>query len=317
MLSVSVKSKIQETANIVSLELVNTQPGPLPAFTAGAHIDVHLPNGLMRQYSLCNAPTETHRYQIAVLKEPASRGGSQAVHELIKPGDTLHIGEPKNLFPLNTTATTSLLFAGGIGVTPMLAMAETLAQQGANFQLHYCARSQAHAAFIPRIQAAPYAKQAHCHFDDGSPQQKLDAVSTLGKPEAGVHIYVCGPQGFMDYILNTAEGLGWPAEQLHKEYFSAAPIETAGDKPFTIEIKSTGERIEVPADKSAAAALEEAGHFVPLSCEQGICGACLTNVLAGEPEHRDQFLTDEEQASNTQFTPCCSRAKSECLVLDL
>jgi len=314
-MNVFIKSKKTEADDIVSLDLVPAQDLTLPTFEAGAHIDVHLPNGLIRQYSLCNPPSETHRYQIAILKDPASRGGSVAVHSLLHEGDEIEISAPRNLFPLHSQATNTLLFAGGIGITPILAMAETLHNSGKDFEMHYCARSQNRAAFVQRIKSSGFADKVKFHFDDQN--QVIDLKNTLKNPSIGTHIYVCGPTGFMNFIINYATILNWPHEQVHKEYFAAEPINKSHDDAFDIEIKSTGKVIKISSNQSILEALEEEDIFLPVSCEQGICGTCVTGVLDGIPEHRDVFLTDAEKSANDKFTPCCSRSKSARLVLDL
>lgn len=317
MIEVLVIARDNPAQDICSFELARADGAPLPAFEAGAHIDVHLPGGLIRQYSLCNPPWEQQRYLIGVLKDPASRGGSQAMHEQIQVGQTLSISEPRNLFALDESAQRSLLFAGGIGITPILCMAERLQQLGAEFELHYCARSIERAAFIERLHASPFADRVQLHFDDGAAEQRLDATALLANPDPGTHLYVCGPGGFMAHVLDTAKARGWPDERAHREYFAAAPSNHDNDGSFAVQIASSGRIIQIPADKSVAEALEASGIEIQLSCEQGICGTCLTGVLAGEPEHRDLYLTEDEQARNDQFTPCCSRAKSPLLVLDL
>jgi vanillate O-demethylase ferredoxin subunit len=316
-LLVRVARKHTEALDICSLDLVAEPGHSLPAFSAGAHIDVALPNGLVRQYSLCNPPGETGRYQIAVLRDAASRGGSQAVHEAVAEGATLHISAPKNHFPLATDAAHHLLLAGGIGITPLLAMAERLSSQGECFELHHCIRSRDRTPFLERVAASAFARRTHHHFDDGDAAQKLDIAATLQRAPAGTHLYVCGPQGFMDAVLNIGRAQGWPEERLHREYFAGAPVDHANDGSFELEIASSGRVIPVRADQSALAALLEAGLDIPMSCEQGVCGTCLTRVKAGTPDHRDQYLTPEEQAANDQFLPCCSRASSARLVLDM
>ncbi|AHL74357.1 Vanillate O-demethylase oxidoreductase [Stutzerimonas stutzeri] len=317
MIEVIVSKKCSVAEGICSFELIGVE-GPLPAFEPGAHIDVHVAPGVIRQYSLCNDPAESHRYVIGVLNEPASRGGSRGLHEGIKVGDRLHIGEPRNLFALDPTATRHLLFAGGIGVTPILSMAWRLHAMGAEFEMHYCSRSKTHAAFVDAIEAAPFADRVQFHFDNEPAQQKLDAKAVLSEAAAGTHVYVCGPSGFMDHVLDTARQQGWADGVLHREYFVApTATDTGTDKPFELELKRSGLVVQVPAELTALQVLEAAGVAVESSCEQGICGACLTPVLEGEPEHRDQFLTDAERARNDQFTPCCSRAQSARLVLDL
>lgn len=316
-LQVRVARKRTEAQDICSLELVALDGAALPAFTAGAHIDVHLPNGLQRQYSLCNAPSERHRYVIGVLRDAASRGGSAAVHDLVAEGSTLTISAPRNLFALADTAPHHLLLAGGIGITPMLAMAEQLAATGQSFALHHCSRSRERTAFVNRLSAAPFAAHSHHHFDDGDAAQKLDITATLANAPAGTHLYVCGPQGFMDAVLNAGLAAGWPEERLHREYFGAAPVDHSQDGSFELEIASTGKVIKVLPDQTALAALHAAGIDIPMSCEQGVCGTCLTRIKAGTPDHRDQYLEPDEQAANDQFLPCCSRASSARLVLDL
>ncbi|MEF9673509.1 PDR/VanB family oxidoreductase [Pseudomonas sp. PCH446] len=316
MIEVRVVSRHNEALDICSYELASVDEQALPAFSAGAHIDVHLPGGLVRQYSLCNHPEERHRYLIGVLKDPSSRGGSRVMHEQIEPGTQLSISEPRNLFPLVHEARRSLLFAGGIGITPILCMAERLAHSGADFELHYCARSRDRAAFVERLQHAPFAERVFLHFDQ-EPETALDAAKVLATPEHDTHVYVCGPGGFMQHVLDTAKVAGWQEPCLHREYFAAAPIDTGADDRFSIKLASSGQLFEVPADKSVVQVLQDNGIEIAISCEQGICGTCLTRVLEGVPEHRDLFLTEDEQAANDQFTPCCSRSKTPLLVLDL
>jgi vanillate O-demethylase ferredoxin subunit len=316
-LTVRVARKHTVALDICSLDLVATDGGALPAFDAGAHVDVHLPGGLVRQYSLCNPPGETQRYQIAVLRDAASRGGSQAVHDAVPEGATLRISAPKNHFPIAAGAPHHLLLAGGIGITPLLAMAEQLTLQGQPFELHHCTRSRERTPFVEQMAASAFASRVQHHFDDGDAAQKLDIAATLRAAPAGTHLYVCGPQGFMDAVLAAGRAAGWPEERLHREYFAAAPVDHSNDGSFELEIASSGRVIPVRADQSALAALLAAGFDIPMSCEQGVCGTCLTRVKAGTPEHHDQYLTPEEQAANDQFLPCCSRAKSPRLVLDL
>lgn len=316
MIEVQVAARHNEALDICSYELIRVDGQPLPAFTAGAHIDVHLPGGVIRQYSLCNHPEERHRYLIGVLKDPASRGGSSSLHEQIQPGARLFISEPRNLFPLALQARRHLLFAGGIGITPILAMAEHLAQNGAAFELHYCARSLERAAFVERLRQAPYADRVFLHFDE-APETALDTARVLAAPSEDVHLYVCGPGGFMQHVLDTARAQGWQDACLHREYFAAAPTDTRADGSFAVKLASSGQVFEIPKDRSVVQVLESHGIEIPISCEQGVCGTCLTRVLEGVPDHRDMFLTEAEQACNDQFTPCCSRSKTPLLVLDL
>lgn len=315
-LQVRVQRKSQEAEGIVALELVSADGRPLPGFGAGSHIDVNLPNGLVRQYSLCNSAAERHRYRIAVLREPSSRGGSAAVHDLVKEGDVLTISAPRNHFPLHD-APRSLLLAGGIGVTPILCMAQRLATWGADFEMHYCTRSPARTAFREEIAASGFADKVHLHHDDGAEAQKLRVAELLATPEPGTQIYVCGPGGFIDHVVNTAKANGWPAQQIHLEYFAAAAQDTSGDQPFEVKLTSSGQTYRIPKDQTIVQALRAEGVEIMVSCEQGVCGTCITRVLEGVPDHRDCYLTDDERAANDQFTPCCSRSKTPLLVLDL
>jgi vanillate O-demethylase ferredoxin subunit len=316
-LRVRVADKAVIAEGICRFELVTAGDEALPAFTAGAHIDVHLPGGLVRQYSLCNSPADRGRYQVAVLREPASRGGSVAMHEAVNQGDVITIGAPRNSFPLAEAAASHLLLAGGIGVTPMLAMAEALRLRDQPFRLHYAARSAARMAFRESLSAGPLAPHTALHLDDGPPAQRLDLGRLLADPPPGEHLYVCGPQGFIEAVLGGARAAGWRQEQLHCEYFGAAPQDATGDRAFELRLARSGRVVQVPAGISAAQALNAAGVFVATSCEQGICGTCLTPVLAGVCEHRDQYLEPDEQAAHDQFLPCCSRAQGDHLVIDL
>jgi vanillate O-demethylase ferredoxin subunit len=319
LLEVTVVRKASEAEDICSFELARTDGQPLPPFSAGAHIDVHVGDGLVRQYSLCNPPHERQRYVIGVLRDAASRGGSRVLHDTVHEGGRLRISAPKNLFPL-AEARRSVLLAGGIGVTPLLAMAESLAARGADFTLHYCSRSLERTAFRERLAQAAYADRVQFHYDSGPAEQRLDLAALLAAPDAQTHIYVCGPGGFISYVTETAKALGWPERQVHYEYFAApaAPAaEEGGDQPFQVKLARSGATVTVPAGRSVTAVLAEHGVQIPVACEQGVCGTCVTRVLQGEPDHRDVYLTDEERAGEGLFTPCCSRAKGAQLVLDL
>jgi vanillate O-demethylase ferredoxin subunit len=308
--------KIKEAEDIVSFELVRADGTPLPPFSAGSHVDVQVNKNITRQYSLCNDPTEEHRYVIGVLRDPNSRGGSVAMHDTVNQGDLIQISAPKNHFPL-VHAKRSLLFAGGIGVTPILCMAERLARSGADFEMHYCTRSVERTAFLDRIKTSTFADSVYFHFDAGSLEQRLDLSRLLNKPEPDTQIYVCGPIGFIEHVVNTAKTLGWTGEAIHLEYFSAVPQDTSKDTEFEVQVASTGKVYTIPADRTVVQVLEENGIDIPISCEQGVCGTCITRVLSGTPNHRDAYFTDEEHALNDQFTPCCSRANTKMLVLDL
>ncbi|MBN4667312.1 oxidoreductase [Pandoraea nosoerga] len=301
--------------DICEFEFVSIDGSALPAFTAGAHIDVHLGGALVRQYSLCNAPGETHRYCVGVLRDPASRGGSVAMHALAA-GAEVEISEPRNHFPLAPQATHSILLAGGIGVTPILCMAQSLAASGASFEVHYCTREPARTAFRDRFAQADLAARTRLYFDSEGERADLDAI--LAQPSGGKHLYVCGPAGFIEAVLARADAAQWPEGNVHREYFAApAHADTDGDRPFQVKLHSSGRVIDVAAGETIVAALAAQGVQVQTSCEQGVCGTCLTRVIDGTPDHRDVYLTDEERAANDQILPCCSRSRSAMLVLDL
>lgn len=317
MIETVILKKTLEAEGICSFELAAADGSPLPPFEPGAHIDVEPRAGVRRQYSLCAESTQAGRYLIAVLRESASRGGSAAMHEL-RVGDRLRVGVPRNLFPLVSNAQRHLLMAGGIGITPLLAMAEHLALANRNYRLHYCARSAARMAFSERIRSGPAAKHACLHLDDGAADQTMDLDRDLGTPEPGAHVYVCGPAGFMEWVLSGARARGWPEDQLHREYFAAAPTtQVERDAAFNVQIGYNGPIYSIPAGVSVVEALATHGLDIPVSCEQGVCGTCLTRILDGQPDHRDSFLTEAERSLNDRFTPCCSRARTQRLVLDL
>lgn len=314
-IAVKVVGKVREAEDIVSFELERIDGQPLPPFSAGAHIDVQVTPDIVRQYSLCNQANETHRYLIAVLREPASRGGSVAMHDQVGVGDVLTISEPKNHFPM-VQAPHSVLFAGGIGVTPILCMAERLSNTGAAFEMHYAARAPERMAFRKRIEASPFSSQVQQYFDS-IPQRKLDVGQILTQAPANAAIYVCGPAGFIDHVMTVAQECGVASDRIHTEYFGAVQQHHADDGSFEVQLASSGATFSVPPEKSVLQVLLDHGVDVPYSCEQGVCGTCVTRVLQGTPEHRDFFLSDEERAENDQFMPCCSRAKGGRLVIDL
>ncbi|MCE4061119.1 PDR/VanB family oxidoreductase [Pandoraea sputorum] len=316
-MKVRLANKRDVATDICEFELVSADGSALPPFTAGAHIDVHVADGLIRQYSLCNAPGETHRYCVGVLRDPQSRGGSVGMHALTV-GTDIEISAPRNHFPLADGAKHSILLAGGIGVTPILCMAEALAASGASFEVHYCTREPARTAFRDRFASVGIADKTQFYFDSEGARADLDAI--LAQPSGGKHLYVCGPAGFIDAVLTRAEAAQWPEGNVHREYFAApvsANTDGEGDQPFQVKLHSSGRVIDVKAGETIVAALAAQGVEVQMSCEQGVCGTCLTRVVDGTPEHRDVYLTDDERAANDQILPCCSRSKSPVLVLDL
>lgn len=317
-LTVRVSARRQEARDIAGFDLVSIDGGTLPPFTAGSHIYVEAAPGVIRQYSLCNSPSERHRYQIAVLRESNSRGGSIAVHKRLLEGSTLRISAPKNQFPLDPTAKHSILLGGGIGVTPLISMAEILAANDASFEMHYCVRSRERAAFVSRLSVPPLVQHVCVHFDDGGEAQRLDLRDLLTRSSDATHLYICGPEGFMEWIAAETRLLEWPSAQLHREYF-AAPLQpnASARGSFKVRVASTGMEFEIPPERSVVQILGDAGIVIPTFCEQGVCGTCLTRVIEGTPQHCDAYLSEAERARNDAFIPCCSRALSDCLVLDL
>jgi vanillate O-demethylase ferredoxin subunit len=296
---------------VVLLTLAHADGIALPAFSAGAHIDLHLTEDLIRPYSLCGDPQDRQHYQLGILKDGNSQGGSLAVHAL-REGDTITVSEPRNLFTLDEGAGHSLLIGGGIGITPMLAMAAELHAAGRSFTLHYCARSREQAAFVAQLESARYAGQVHLHFSD---QQRLNLDAVLSDVPPNTHVYVCGPTRLMDAVNAGAKRLGYAAENVHQECFSAE-VQTGG-AAFDVVAATSGITVQVREDQTIVEALAQAGLKVNVSCKQGICGSCLTDVLEGEPDHRDSYLTDEEKADGDQILLCCSRSKCGRLVIDL
>lgn len=316
-LTVRVAARVRETADVMRFELVAADGSELPPFTAGAHIEVYLKRGMVRRYSLCNNPRERGRYVIAVLRAARSRGGSAMMHKQLREGDLLEISAPCNHFEMAPGAGESLLLAGGIGITPLLAMAEHLADRGAPFRLHYRSRSRAAMAFAGYLERSRYAGQVALHFSDGPPEQLMDLHALLAEPSPARHLYVCGPKGFMDTVLATAARLGWDKANLHREYFAGEVIAGSGDQPFQVRAARSGRIVPIASGQTVLQGLAGAGIAVPHSCEQGVCGTCMTSVLAGEPEHRDLYLSDEQRARNDCFLPCCSRSRTPLLVLDI
>ena len=314
-LKVRVYAIAREADDICSFELVHPDGAPLPSFEAGAHIDVRVDVGLLRQYSLCNDPSETHRYLIAVLNEAEGRGGSKALHETIEVGGELTISAPRNHFALaGREANFHLLLAGGIGVTPMMAMIHELEARGADYLLHYCTRAPEKTAFIDRLQPRIDAGRVLIHHDGGDPAEGLDVRATLEPFTPGMHCYVCGPPGFMSAAMDAVGA--WPPHAVHREYFtSPEQDEERINAPFEVKLSSTGVVLDVPADRSIVDVLRAHGLEIETSCEDGYCGTCMTRYLEGEPEHRDTVLDDGDRKKYVMI--CCARAAGAPLVLDL
>lgn len=311
-MDVLISKRENAATDIISLELEAENGARLPAFEAGAHVDVLIKSGLVRQYSLTGDPSERFRYRLGILLDNQSRGGSSEIHTAFKAGDLIQIGRPRNNFPIKPAAHT-ILFAGGIGITPMLSMAYALEAQGASWELHYCGRSRDRLAF--QNEMTRFGNKVNTHIDSESNDQALDINDVLHIVANDRHLYVCGPSGFMDFITDAAHNNGWQAQCIHLERFGAE-LDTDGDT-FTVVAQQSGRRFEVNPGETINQKLAANGIDVPVSCQSGVCGTCLTKVLEGVPDHRDFVQTDYEKASNEKITVCCSRSKTSILVLDV
>lgn len=281
-----------------------------PPFTAGAHVDVHLPNGLVRQYSLCNPQHDRQRYVVGIKRDPASRGGSSYAHEQLKVGALLQLGAPRNHFALREDAPHSVLIAGGIGVTPIACMAQRLHAIGASFEVHYSVRRREEAAFLD-VLAGP---GLHLHVDAEQGGAPLPLQRIVAAVPATAHLYCCGPAPMLDAFESACAGR--PAGHVHLERF-AANARPAAEGGFVVQLARSGRSVHVPAGCTILEALRQQGVQVQASCEQGICGSCETRVLGGRPEHRDALLSDQEKQANQVMMVCCSGSRDPVLVLDL
>jgi ferredoxin-NADP reductase len=309
VLEVVEKTAVAE--DVVTLTLASPDGARLRDWAPGAHVDLVLDNGLTRQYSLCGDRWDPFSYTVGVLREPAGRGGSAHVHDVLRPGDRVGVGGPRNNFPL-VPAQRYLFVAGGIGITPVLPMLHTAALLGADWRLLYGGRRRASMAFLDRLAAYGDRVQVVPQDEFGL----LDLPAFLGEPDAGTRVYACGPAPLLA-ALETACA-GWPPHALRTERFVAdelgAPARTT---PFAVELARTGTTVTVAPGASVLEAVGAAGVEVLSSCRQGTCGTCETTVLAGRPDHRDSILDDDERAAGDCMYPCVSRSLDDRLVLDL
>ena len=316
-LTLRVESIRVETEEIKSFRLVPINRKPLPAFTPGGHLSLQLPDGLTRQYSLCNGPGDKSAYHIAVKREPDSRGGSRVLHERVAEGDALQVMAPRNHFPIERSAKHHLLLAGGIGITPLLSMARHLQASGSSFELQYFTRGIKFAAFHEVLSQPEFSGKVNFHYALDPQSLRIYLHSLLRQRPDGGHLYACGPRPFMDLVEDIA-AVAWPAEAIHMEFFAADPLASSGPRqPFEIMLARTRASYTVPAEKTILQVLAEHGVRVLNSCEQGVCGTCVTGVLEGTPDHRDAFLSERERKACDKMMLCVSRASSERLVLDL
>lgn len=316
-LEVVVRHVRSETSEVRSFVLEPKADESLPPFEAGAHLDVFPVPGVTRQYSLVNDPSDGRRYVIGVKREQNGRGGSSAMHTALQEGSTIRVSRPKNNFGLRQNAGRSILLAGGIGVTPLLSMSQALSARGADFYLHYFARTNGELPFRRLIAESAWSKRVAYHFGLVPPLLNEVLEEILRGPGPDDVIYLCGPSPFMDVVKSSAEALDWSPESIVLEHFSAEPPKLSpGADEFVVRLAKRGMEFVVPSDKTIIDVLREAGVEVKTSCEQGVCGTCVTPVLEGEPEHNDLYLSDEEHESGL-MTPCVSRSRSKLLVLDI
>ncbi|PSJ64201.1 Rieske 2Fe-2S domain-containing protein [Pseudaminobacter soli (ex Li et al. 2025)] len=312
-LRVQVARKWQAADGIAGFEL-KPLSGLLPTFQPGAHIDVHMPNGEIRQYSIANGPGESDRYVIGVKLERDSKGGSVCMHESVREGDVLAISEPRNNFPLRRDAVKTIFVAGGIGVTPLLAMAQALHHQELAHEFHYFTQGESQLAFRDRLDGLKGTLVPHLGLDPEATGAKLREILSVYK--FGMHLYLCGPGPMLETARKIAAEAGWPEGAVHFEYFkNTNKIDDSSS--FEVALARSCMTLKVPAGKTILEVMREAGIDMPSSCEQGACGTCLATVIEGEPDHQDVYLNDAERKSGTKIMTCVSRAKSARLVLDL
>ncbi len=286
--------------------------GPaLPEFSAGSHLSLRVPNGMVRKYSLCNDPAERDRYVIAVLREPKGRGGSVSFVDQAKDGDEIMTAAPRNDFPLVASPAGYTFIAGGIGITPIMSMIRQLKRTGGGkFKLYYCTRSKDATAFREEFSKPEFRGQVTIHHDGGNLDNALDLWPALENPKG--HLYCCGPRGLMDSVRDMAGH--WNTSAVHFEAFSEGEAHKPADTAFQVVLKQSGTLVDVPADKTILESIRDAGYDAPSSCESGTCGTCKTRLLEGEADHRDLVLLDDELADNIMI--CVSRAKTPRLVID-
>ncbi len=310
LVTLEVTAREARAEGVVALTLSRPDGGRLPDWAPGAHIDLVLPNGLTRQYSLCGDRWDAHSYRIGVLREPAGRGGSAYVHDRLRPGDRVGVGGPRNNFPLVPSGR-YLFVAGGIGITPLLPMIHQADLLGADWTLLYGGRRRASMAFTDEL--AAYGDRVHLVPEDE--HGLLDLASWLGTPRPGTKVYCCGPAPLLAAVESACRD--WPPFSLHVERFTAREQAPARDEPFEVELRRTGTTVTVTPGISVLEAVRGAGVDVLSSCRQGTCGTCETGVLAGVPDHRDSILADHERAAGEVMFVCVSRSCSDRLVLDL
>ena len=307
-------SDIRDTATDIKVVELISIDGQLPTFHPGAHIDVHLPNGLIRQYSLVNATGQTDRYIIGVKREVESSGGSTYVHDTLRLDDVIAVSVPRNNFPMRRDAVNTILIAGGIGITPMLSMAQALHHSSMPFELHYFVQDDEHVAFKHILETFQSSLVVHKSM---SPEQTQNTLrNLLSSYNDAHHMYVCGPGPMMDATRAVAQDSHWPDDAVHFEYFKNSQAQD-DSVPFEVSLSRSGLTLEVPSGKSLLEVLRENDVDLPSSCEQGACGTCKVTVTDGEPLHQDVYLSETEKLKGNCMMTCVSRAKSTSLTLDI
>ena len=308
-----VASKRAVARDTIHFELVALADAVLPTFTPGAHLTVVTPKGVRRNYSLCSDPANSTHYEIAVKRDGNGRGGSISMADDVQPGSRLIISAPRNNFELSARAKSSLFIAGGIGITPILSMMRHLKKRASDhaFKLYYCTRDAERTAFADALQAE-FPGLVTLHHDHGDSNNAFDFWPLLEKP-TGAHIYCCGPKGLMDSVADMSGH--WPSGSIHFESFGVDAKVFAENTAFNVRLQRSGKTIAVTKEQTLLEALRANGCAVRSSCESGTCGSCKTGLIAGEAEHRDMVLSDEQRADHIMV--CVSRAKSAELVLDL
>ncbi|WP_435644173.1 PDR/VanB family oxidoreductase [Streptomyces sp. H49] len=311
-LDLVVARRTDEADGVVSLDLHRADHAPLPAWTPGAHIDLVLAPDLVRQYSLCSSPDDTHVWRVAVLREDDGRGGSLQVHDKLAEGNPVRVRGPRNHFPLERAAR-YLFIAGGIGITPIIPMLEQAERHGSAWELVYGGRTLSSMAFRGAL-VTRYGGRVRVRPEDAYGLLDLDAL--LGTPRPGTLVYCCGPEPLLKAVEERCTD--WPPGTLHVERFAPKELQApVRDGAFEVELAQTGITVTVPPDKSVLQAVEEAGVQVLFSCQEGTCGTCETAVLEGTVDHRDSLLTPAEQEAHDTMMICVSRAACPRLVLDL
>jgi phthalate 4,5-dioxygenase reductase subunit len=309
-----VAAKTEIAHDIFSFELSHPQGAPLAAFTAGAHLRVKAPNGSIRNYSLCNDPQERERYVIAVKRDANGRGGSMSMVDDLEVGDLLPVAAPQNEFELTERARQFIFVAGGIGITPILSMMRHLkSTTDIPFKLYYCTRNPQFTAFMDELKGAEFADSVVIHHDLGNPADAFDFWPVFDKPGNGTHVYCCGPRPLMGSVQDMTGH--WAPGTVHFESFGVDQSRFAENQPFAVTLARNGSTFDIPADRSILEVLRDNGIRAPSSCESGTCGSCRTPLIAGDVEHRDMVLREDEH--HDQIMICVSRARHGALVLDL